>query len=133
MDCPKCGGETYDNRQDKAAGTKNAKWPDFKCKDKVCNWAQWPEKAPGQGSHKGGARAPSGPKWSWGSLKETYRRSLLLSAQLVPPALKGLGIAPTSGDVLNGAATLFIAVSRDGVQADAAPKKEVAEDGDVPF
>lgn len=44
MTCPKCGGDVYDNRADKASGEKSAKWPDFKCKDKTCDWAQWPEK-----------------------------------------------------------------------------------------
>ena len=30
--CPKCGGEMWDNRDDK----RNPKAPDFKCKDKAC-------------------------------------------------------------------------------------------------
>lgn len=32
MNCPTCGGEMYDNRQNK----KNPKAPDFKCKDTNC-------------------------------------------------------------------------------------------------
>ena len=44
MTCPKCGSEIWDNRSDKANGVKTAKWPDFKCKDKACDWAQWPDK-----------------------------------------------------------------------------------------
>lgn len=44
MTCPKCNSEIYDNRADKASGVKSAKWPDFKCKSKSCDWAQWPEK-----------------------------------------------------------------------------------------
>lgn len=40
-DCPKCGGEMWDNRGTK----KNPKQPDFKCKDKqTCDGAIWPEK-----------------------------------------------------------------------------------------
>lgn len=45
MTCPKCSSEVYDNRADKASGAKSAKWPDFKCKSKSCDWAQWPGKA----------------------------------------------------------------------------------------
>jgi len=41
-DCPKCGGPMWDNRE----GKKNPKAPDFKCKDKGCDGAIWPAKAP---------------------------------------------------------------------------------------
>jgi hypothetical protein len=40
--CPKCSGPMWDNR----AGKKNPKAPDFKCKDKGCDGAIWPPKAP---------------------------------------------------------------------------------------
>jgi hypothetical protein len=40
--CPKCGGPMWDNRE----GKKNPKAPDFKCKDKGCDGAVWPTKAP---------------------------------------------------------------------------------------
>lgn len=39
-ECPECGGEMWDNRTSK----KNPRAPDFKCKDKTCNGAIWPEK-----------------------------------------------------------------------------------------
>lgn len=45
MVCPKCNSEIYDNRNEKASGVKSTKWPDFKCKNKACDWAQWPPKA----------------------------------------------------------------------------------------
>jgi hypothetical protein len=41
--CPECGGEMWDNRQDK----RNPKSPDFRCKNKVCGADKgviWPEK-----------------------------------------------------------------------------------------
>lgn len=39
--CPKCGGQMYDNRGTK----KNAKQPDFKCKNyRVCDGVIWPPK-----------------------------------------------------------------------------------------
>lgn len=37
--CEMCGGDVYDNRADKAAGTKSRKWPDIKCKK--CGHAVW--------------------------------------------------------------------------------------------
>jgi len=37
MECPKCGGEMWDNRVSK----KNPKGPDYKCKDKTCGEAIW--------------------------------------------------------------------------------------------
>jgi hypothetical protein len=36
--CPKCGGETWDNRLSK----KNPKAPDFKCKNRSCDGVIWP-------------------------------------------------------------------------------------------
>lgn len=38
--CPKCGGRMWDNRLTK----KNAKAPDFKCRDRSCDGVIWPEK-----------------------------------------------------------------------------------------
>ena len=37
MKCEVCGGECWDNRLNK----KNPKGPDFKCKNKACEWAKW--------------------------------------------------------------------------------------------
>jgi hypothetical protein len=36
--CPKCGGEMWDNRENK----RNPRAPDFKCKDKNCEGVIWP-------------------------------------------------------------------------------------------
>lgn len=58
MTCPKCGGAIYDNRADKASGAKTPKWPDFKCRSKTCDWAQWPPKA---GAAPVSAPIPSAP------------------------------------------------------------------------
>lgn len=148
-ECPKCGGPLYDNRADKASGAKSRKWPDFKCQDKSCDWAEWLDK-------KGGAKVakavtPRGPKWTWGTLARTYERSLLLAEKYLAASTKRTKVAPTTADLLAAAATLFIAASRDGVQ-EAAPKGEAtpkaeaapldqpppqlvaaAEDDDLPF
>jgi hypothetical protein len=36
--CPKCGGEMWDNRENK----RNPRAPDFKCKDRNCEGVIWP-------------------------------------------------------------------------------------------
>jgi hypothetical protein len=40
MNCPKCNGEMWDNRQKKT----NPKAPDYKCKDVECDGLIWPPK-----------------------------------------------------------------------------------------
>jgi hypothetical protein len=57
VECPKCGGRTWDNRATK----KNPKAPDFKCRDRACDGVVWPPKdepvgagvQPGRESAKG--------------------------------------------------------------------------------
>ena len=45
MQCVKCGGEVWDNRQKKASGEFKSNGPDFSCKNKDgCGWVQWPPK-----------------------------------------------------------------------------------------
>jgi len=44
MQCPKCGGEMWDNRQKKADGTFKANAPDYKCKLDSCAEVVWPDK-----------------------------------------------------------------------------------------
>jgi hypothetical protein len=42
LQCPKCGGPMWDNRQTK----RNPKAPDFKCKDRTCQGVIWPPDKP---------------------------------------------------------------------------------------
>jgi len=45
MQCPKCGGDVWDNRSKKLAGGMKPNAPDFSCKNKEsCGWVQWPPK-----------------------------------------------------------------------------------------
>lgn len=118
MNCPKCGGEVYDNRADKASGTKSYKWPDYKCKDKACDWAEWEKKK--DAPAKPAARAPAGPKWTWPALQELYRNSLRIAAPLV----KTLVPNATSDNVVSVATTIFIAATKDGVQPPPQPLTE---------
>lgn len=39
--CPDCGGPIWDNRADKKAGEVSKKYPNFKCRDRECDWASW--------------------------------------------------------------------------------------------
>lgn len=41
IDCPKCGGGMFDNREKKASGEFSERSPDLKCKDKECDLALW--------------------------------------------------------------------------------------------
>ena len=133
MNCPQCGGPMWDNRNDK----RNPKSPDYKCKNKSCGHAIWEQKQQGVGQL---ARAAgNGAKWTWTSLSKTYERSLLLAEKHVPTMAKRTNLTATTADVLSAAATIFIAASRDGVQADAPatppppPQPEPVEDSDVPW
>jgi hypothetical protein len=58
MDCPKCGGDMWDNRERK----KNPKAPDFKCKDSNCDGVIWPPRGA-----KSSAPTRSAPKSSNGN------------------------------------------------------------------
>ena len=45
MQCPKCGGDAWDNGPSKAQGKVKPNAPDYACKNKEgCGWKQWPEK-----------------------------------------------------------------------------------------
>lgn len=39
--CPECGGEAWDNREDKEAGRVKQNYPNFKCQDRDCDWVSW--------------------------------------------------------------------------------------------
>lgn len=110
MTCPKCSGETYDNRPKKASGEYSAKSPDFKCKNKECGGVIWPDKDAAKPSTRS-ADVSSGrpPKWTWTQLSTIYERSLFI-------AKKHLDNKFSSADVVAATATVFIAATRDGVQ-----------------
>jgi phage RecT family recombinase len=45
-ECPKCGGDMWDNRMSKT----NPKQPDFKCKDRGCDGVVWPPRTKANGA-----------------------------------------------------------------------------------
>ena len=111
MECPKCGGPMWDNRETK----KSPKQPDYKCKDREnCDGVIWPPR-----EQKGkGVQSPR-PKLTWDQLGAMHRKALIIAVANCRDAFKGKE-SPT--DVIAAAATVFIAASRDGVQE--APKAE---------
>lgn len=54
--CPTCNGPVWDNRKNK----KNPKGPDWKCRDKACDWAMWVPTAHDELSERLGAAAKAG-------------------------------------------------------------------------
>ena len=119
MNCPKCGGPTWDNAQKVLAGWRG---PLIKCHDKSCGWIQWPPKP--KSEPKAVAHAPTNghaAKWTWASLSTTYHRSLVIAAKHVITLGTSQKMPVTMADVLAGAHTIFICATRDGVQE---PKPE---------
>lgn len=126
MQCPKCGGAMWDNRQTK----KNPKQPDYKCKNKMCIGddgfvtAIWVKDAPAPVKAAQANGSANGTKWTWAALSKTYGRSLLLAEQALVGSAARTKLVFTPADVLAATATIFIAASRDGVSD--APKKVAA-------
>lgn len=57
VECPMCGGPTWDNRADK----RNPKAPDFKCKDSACKGVIWPPKDGMPARNERPPLVPAGP------------------------------------------------------------------------
>jgi len=121
VNCPKCGLEMMDVRASKSS----PKAPDFTCTDPNCvnekgyrtgAWLPKPKPAPQQA-----AQAVRGPKWTWVQLSTFYGRSLALAAKHIPEIAQRHKIPFTTADILSGAATIFIAATRDGVKELEAP------------
>lgn len=51
--CPDCGGPIWDNRDDDKSAANGGKRPNFKCKDKDCDWASWDSEDEVFGSEEG--------------------------------------------------------------------------------
>jgi hypothetical protein len=123
--CPTCGGRMWDNRADKAAGRRNAKAPDFKCRNQQCDGRLWP------GQHTaampifgpGGRAVPAGqggPSADVTAIDHdaARRRSYLDATEFVlrdvRPKYQEHGLTCTDVTVAAIVATLFIASCRDG-------------------
>lgn len=81
--CPKCGGRTWDNRLTK----RNPKAPDFKCRDRSCDGAIWPERDPQDTPATAAARASLGAPPEYGARLNSPGETVgpgLMPAQGVP-------------------------------------------------
>lgn len=124
MECPKCGGPMWDNRQTK----KSPKQPDYKCKDRQnCDGVIWPPKGQSGANGGNGAARQVGGNGASASprrpLVPLYLECLKDGAGAVRHVLGK--DAPVEA-VMNAAATLFIAASRDGSPLRVAPKPKPA-------
>jgi hypothetical protein len=122
--CPTCGGKMWDNRADKAAGRRNARAPDFKCRNQQCDGRLWP------GQHTAATpiiARPNSTPVGQGSpyadvpdiAPDTARRRCYLDAtefvlRDVRPKFQEHGLTCTDATVAAIVATLFIAACRDG-------------------
>ena len=121
--CPTCGGKMWDNRADKAAGRRNAKAPDFKCRNQQCDGRLWP------GQHNAAmpiltasrsTPAERGSPYAEGTriLDEAARRRSYLDAteyvlREIRPKYQEHGLICTDATLAAIVATLFIAACRD--------------------
>lgn len=114
MDCAKCGGECYDNREKVNDGWKG---PVFKCKDAECGWTQWPPKGERKGRGGGGGKAPAGPKPTWKELAARYGKC----RDIAVFTWKGVpSVADDPSALVAAAATLFIEANRNGIREEGA-------------
>jgi hypothetical protein len=109
MDCPKCGGPMWDNRQTK----KSPKQPDYKCKDRQnCDGVIWPPKgqngAAGAGKSANGAGNGTRPT---GPLAPVYADCLDIASRAVKHYV---GDKATAADIIAAAATIFIGATNTG-------------------
>jgi hypothetical protein len=133
--CPKCGGDTWDNRATK----KNPKAPDYRCRDKSCDGVVWPPKPNGAARPAAAPARPARQELSIGhvpgldndhapqaptpapravvtfdTLLTNYRECLravkpILAAEVEP-------VSPlTAENILAAAATLFIERNKRGL------------------
>src|SRR5690348_12077921 len=109
MDCPKCAGPMWDNRERK----KNPRAPDYKCKDPGCDGVIWPPRtqAAKTAAGPGLPTTERGAKWTWAKLSETYQQSMLIARKSVVAMATALKVEWTMEDLLSATATIFIAAS----------------------
>jgi hypothetical protein len=123
--CPTCGGKMWDNRADKAAGRRNAKAPDFKCRNQQCDGRLWPGQhaaampiiAPGGQSVPAGQRSPHAevPAITADAARHRcYLDATEFVLRDVRPKYQEQGLTCTDATVAAIVATLFIAACRDG-------------------
>ena len=111
--CPKCGGPMWDNRLSK----RNAKAPDFKCRDRSCTGVIWPNRrvvAPSlQASQVAHVRNENHREQSpVACLRDRYVELAEFVLQTVRPIYQQNGLACGEETVAAITATLFIGETR---------------------
>lgn len=76
MNCPKCGSEVWDNRPKKQSGAFKATSPDFSCKNKACDWREWPDKTAAAPAPRKAASPPVPRAGAWDEVHALYGRAL---------------------------------------------------------
>ena len=122
MNCPKCNGPVVENK----AKTPGSKAPDFLCADVNCKNEKgyqsgvWTNKDGGGGGQKKGWQ-PAPRLWKSQQLAKAYSYALQCAEAAVIESSKRTKVGFTTADVLNGAATLFIAIAGNVDPRPAAP------------
>ena len=111
--CPKCGGPMWDNRLSK----RNAKAPDFKCRNRSCSGVIWPNRrvaAPSvQASHGAHDRNEDHREQQLVTcLRDRYVELTEFVLQTVRPIYQQSGLACREETVAAITATLFIGETR---------------------
>lgn len=120
-DCPKCGGECFDNTKKVAEGWKG---PLHKCKDQGCGWVQWPPKGPKGAPSNGGKPSPR-VTYTWEELGNTYAKCAGIAKKVWTPGPSRDG-NPTA-EMVAATATLFIQAMSSGMKVEK-PKPEPMDD-----
>lgn len=123
--CPVCDANIYDNREQIDSGdatyASGKQRPVFKCSDRDCGWAVWPERAKkGRTGQPRAKQAPPGRQGGFSELQDLFR---LYKACLAETVLRyGKTWAGKHPDATVAAtATLFIQASRANVVLPAPP------------
>lgn len=110
MNCPKCSGPVI------AATKTSPKSPDFVCANENCKNEKGYRSGIWNDSNKGGGGGgrkwqPAPRLWKTDQLGKAYGWALKQAEAAVVESSRRTKVAFTTADVLNGAATLFIAIA----------------------
>lgn len=112
MTCPKCGGPVI------PATKTSPKSPDFVCANEKClndkgyRSGIWNDsKSGGGGGAKKGGWQPKALIWKSAQLGTAYAWALKQAEEVIIESSKRTKVGFTTADILNGAATIFIAIT----------------------
>jgi len=105
--CPKCGGPTWDNTRTKT----NPSAPDYRCRDKACGGAIWPNSSPSASAMtiEGTATATPSPM---DALESSYLDTLRFVLDRVVPEYATRNIPFADSAIAATTATIFLSLHR---------------------